>query len=316
MRDAKESFGSTIARKTRETRNTADWWTQCGYSAPNMHKIAMRILAQTASSSACERNWSTFAIIHTKQRNRLAYQKLEKLVYCYYNMKLRLRDKQAKNNVVNENNYIDLLHVASEPLDNGIDPLHDWIMPAHLDDEAGRPLPQVVETATNAGINVERVLSEEVVKNPEDNSDSDDAWGGTATPDSSDDGGEGGSGTGGGGERYEYGQSSVDGGFQFTCEGNFDHATQDEDHEVRTAGHGAQEKTRYGRRTRGATDYQSTPSDVSSIALSFDSISLGTERSGISNESHEGNNQFSYDAYGYNQYGEVVTPRSQIRRDH
>ena len=79
---------------------------------------------------------------------------------------------------------------------------------------------------------------------------------------------------------------------------------------MRTAGHGAQEKTRYGRRNRGAIDDQSTPSDVSSIALSFDSISLSIERSGISNESHEGNSQFGYDTYGYNQYGEVYDQSS------
>ena len=47
-------------------------------------------------------------------------------------MKLRLRDRQAKDNVINENNYIDLLHVASEPLHDGIDPLQAWIMHASM----------------------------------------------------------------------------------------------------------------------------------------------------------------------------------------
>ena len=69
--------------------------------------------------------------------------KLEKLVYYYYNTKLRLRDKRAKDNVINENNYIDLLHVASEPLQNDIDPLHNWIISAHLDDGNDNRLPHV-----------------------------------------------------------------------------------------------------------------------------------------------------------------------------
>ena len=41
-----------------------------------------------------------------------------------------------------------------------------------------------LETVAANGINVQRVLSEEVVGNPKDNLDSDDAWGGIATPDS------------------------------------------------------------------------------------------------------------------------------------
>ena len=54
-----------------------------------LRNLAIKFLSQTASSSACERNWSTFALIHTKQRNRLAYSILQQLVFCYYNMKLK-----------------------------------------------------------------------------------------------------------------------------------------------------------------------------------------------------------------------------------
>ncbi|MQL83980.1 hypothetical protein Taro_016478 [Colocasia esculenta] len=49
-------------------------------------RIAIRILSQTTSSSQCERNWSTFSLIHTKVRNKLSATRLEKLVYCHYNM--------------------------------------------------------------------------------------------------------------------------------------------------------------------------------------------------------------------------------------
>ncbi|KAL6125436.1 hypothetical protein ACLB2K_073494 [Fragaria x ananassa] len=87
-----------------------------------------------------------------------------------------------------------------------------------------------LETATANGINVQRVLSEEVVGNPEDNLDSDDAWGGIATPDSSDDDEDGGSGKGGGntGTGFVYGQSSTVGGLNnFSSEENYDHASHD-----------------------------------------------------------------------------------------
>jgi hypothetical protein len=40
------------------------------------------------SSSGCERNWSTFTLVHTKLRNWLSYDKLHKLVYVRYNLKV------------------------------------------------------------------------------------------------------------------------------------------------------------------------------------------------------------------------------------
>ena len=64
----------------------AKWWFVHGSDALNLRKIAMRMLSQIASSSGCERNWSTFALIYTKVRNRLNYDKLEKLVFAQYNM--------------------------------------------------------------------------------------------------------------------------------------------------------------------------------------------------------------------------------------
>ena len=44
--------------------------------------------------------------------NRLSYFKLEQLVYCYYNMKLKLRDKAAKTNKVNETDFMNIFQVA------------------------------------------------------------------------------------------------------------------------------------------------------------------------------------------------------------
>ena len=66
----------------------AEWWFQFGGEVPNLQKCALRIVSQCVSSSGCERNWSAFALVHTKQRNRLLYGKLHKLVSVRYNLKV------------------------------------------------------------------------------------------------------------------------------------------------------------------------------------------------------------------------------------
>ncbi|MCO5584765.1 hypothetical protein L7F22_038697 [Adiantum nelumboides] len=51
-------------------------------------RIALRVLSQDCSSGPCERNWSTWALFHTKKRNKLSTQQLERLVFCHCNLKL------------------------------------------------------------------------------------------------------------------------------------------------------------------------------------------------------------------------------------
>lgn len=80
----------------------AEWWYIHGTCAPNLRKIAMKLLSQTASASGCERNWSTFSLIHTKVRNRLSYPKLEKLVFAHYNMRLRLRHMMRDSKMIED----------------------------------------------------------------------------------------------------------------------------------------------------------------------------------------------------------------------
>ena len=70
--------------------------------------------SQTTSSSTCERNWNTFALIHKKQRNRLTYPQLQQFVFCCYNMKLKLRNIETENDQVVEKDYIDLLDISAK----------------------------------------------------------------------------------------------------------------------------------------------------------------------------------------------------------
>ena len=62
--------------------------------------LALKVLSQMTSSLVCERNLSTFPLIHTKQRNRLVDPKLKQLGFCYYNMKLKIRDMEAESDKV------------------------------------------------------------------------------------------------------------------------------------------------------------------------------------------------------------------------
>ncbi|TVU26605.1 hypothetical protein EJB05_29159, partial [Eragrostis curvula] len=90
-------FGGEEARKAALSgrMRAADWWDSFGGQYQELQKIARRIVSQCMSSSGCERNWSTFALVHTKLRNRLGYDKLHKLVYVHYNLKLRIQHYEA-----------------------------------------------------------------------------------------------------------------------------------------------------------------------------------------------------------------------------
>ena len=85
-----------------------------GNQALIMRNLVLKVLSQTASSLACERIWNTFSLIHTKQRNQLAYPRLQQLVFCYYNMKLKICDMQEENDKVAKKNYLDLLDISAE----------------------------------------------------------------------------------------------------------------------------------------------------------------------------------------------------------
>ena len=96
------------------------------------------------------------------QRNRLTYFKLEQLVYCYYNMKLKLRDMAAEKDKVNETDFMDLLQVVAEVGDDNENPIFNWVRPAFLDDNEGNPDSHITSHAQDMRINVEQVIREEV----------------------------------------------------------------------------------------------------------------------------------------------------------
>ncbi|XP_023633848.1 uncharacterized protein LOC111829321 [Capsella rubella] len=136
-----------VASKTQlfqelRTYREHEWWRYFGFDAPNLQKLAIRILSQTASSSGCERNWSVFERIHTKKRNRLEHQRLNDLVFVHYNLRLQHRLKRKR---------------SYDPVDyESIDKTEFWIVE---EEEAGELEYDELENA----------LAEEYPKDQEDN---------------------------------------------------------------------------------------------------------------------------------------------------
>jgi hypothetical protein len=84
-------IGRAPARNAAKSMPAWAWWVQFGAGMPELQAFAVEELAQPASASSCERNWSAFEFIHSKKRNRLSSNKASDLVYVYCN--LRLLDK-------------------------------------------------------------------------------------------------------------------------------------------------------------------------------------------------------------------------------
>ncbi|KAM1104502.1 hypothetical protein TB2_012697 [Malus domestica] len=77
-------------------------------------------------------------------------------------MKLQIRDKEAEIDHVDCGDPLDVFDIVAEDDDTKGNQLYQWIRPLHLDDDKGNPAPRVAEKARNEGINVERVLEENV----------------------------------------------------------------------------------------------------------------------------------------------------------
>ncbi len=50
--------------------------------------MTLKILSIPATSAASEQNWSAFSFIHTKLCNRLHNERVEKIVFIYWNLKI------------------------------------------------------------------------------------------------------------------------------------------------------------------------------------------------------------------------------------
>jgi len=66
-----------------DTMSAMEFWKSAYVvkNFPNLTKLARSLFSLVPSSSASERNFSTFSFIHTKLRNRLLIDKVQKLVF-------------------------------------------------------------------------------------------------------------------------------------------------------------------------------------------------------------------------------------------
>ena len=70
------------------------WWQLNGSRWPKLQGVALRAFAVGTSSSTSERNFSTFGHLWSKRANQLSFDTINKLVYCYNNLRSlqKLRD--------------------------------------------------------------------------------------------------------------------------------------------------------------------------------------------------------------------------------
>ena len=67
------------------------WWQYHGSAFPTLQSLAFKLFGQPCSSSCVERNWSTYKIIHSLKRNKMAPARTEDLVYVHSNLRLLSR---------------------------------------------------------------------------------------------------------------------------------------------------------------------------------------------------------------------------------
>ena len=175
-------------------------------------------------------------------------------------MRLKIRDREAAYSHVDQKDPLDVFDIGTEFDDEAIDQLCEWIRPLHLDDEERNPSPTVAREARAEGINVERVIQEEVIGPDREsidalvgranilissrssqvpsrtNENSSTRSGGSSSIRGDDSGSYGGGGDDVGVQDYNGSQPGHMS--PFTCEPNFTHATQDGDHGSRRAGSG------------------------------------------------------------------------------
>ena len=109
---------------TYSVAHAASWWMMFGSITPKLQYLAMGLVSPCCSSSGCERNWSTFALLHTKVRNRLLHKKLNKLIYVNYNLHLRLEEVSGPP-MREEGDFIDqLAHLSFYDENN---PVREWM---------------------------------------------------------------------------------------------------------------------------------------------------------------------------------------------
>ncbi|GBG83185.1 hypothetical protein CBR_g36801 [Chara braunii] len=107
------------ARVDWERLTPSEWWATHGGGVPDLQAIAINVMGMWSTATPTERNWSSMDFVHSKRRNSLKAETLEKLVYIHWNMQLL---RAANNSGGNDEGYVDLwssfFEAISEPDEN------------------------------------------------------------------------------------------------------------------------------------------------------------------------------------------------------
>ncbi|GBG78565.1 hypothetical protein CBR_g27789 [Chara braunii] len=88
-----------------EKLTPSEWWATYGGDVPDLQAIAIKVMGMWSTTTPAERNWSSMDFVHSKRRNNLKPETLEKLVYIHWNMQLL---RAANNSSANGEGYVDL----------------------------------------------------------------------------------------------------------------------------------------------------------------------------------------------------------------
>ncbi|MQM16552.1 hypothetical protein Taro_049511 [Colocasia esculenta] len=140
-----------------------DWWIMVNnrdLGSNALTFIAIWVLSQTTSASQCDRNWSMFSLIHSKVRNHVKTERLEKLVYCHYNMRLRIKHVGLRQQLKEQCHADDTTgQIDVDVLFDDVNPLQSW---AEVREEIDDPIFDPTNTTR-----VERILDGDEQTNPE-----------------------------------------------------------------------------------------------------------------------------------------------------
>jgi hypothetical protein len=76
-------------QSARSMKDITVWWKSCfSDTKPHLYQLAVFALSISPTSGAAERNWSAFGFIHCQKRNRLSTERVDKLVYMYWNLRM------------------------------------------------------------------------------------------------------------------------------------------------------------------------------------------------------------------------------------
>ncbi|KAG8369750.1 hypothetical protein BUALT_Bualt14G0046200 [Buddleja alternifolia] len=87
-----ETFSDLESLRDRWTLDPKRWWLVHGTGAPYLQIISEKLLGHVTSSSCCERNWSTYAFIHSARRNQITPQCAQDLIFMHNNLRLLSRN--------------------------------------------------------------------------------------------------------------------------------------------------------------------------------------------------------------------------------